>query len=300
MSTRCDDIIDDARRILALDRLGMPCSNDAQAIFSSMNALRQSAGPEVFDELVTRGFLAGAAERYETYIAADMRAVPAVRYKMGTPAEEMQHFCGEWPRHDVELSPFAASAYAVTNSVYATFDSRRDNMPSDERSHPIADVTWFDAAVFALWVGCRLPTEAEWEYLCGAGGQAPWCCADVRDLASYAWYSANADDRTHPVGTRLPNMLDMYDMHGNVWEWCADDYSHTYYASAPRRDPLNDHAAENGTAPANTHKVSRGGGFYALAEMCRTRYRLHDPGNYYAHDLGFRLARGPQTYERMS
>jgi formylglycine-generating enzyme required for sulfatase activity len=299
MSTRCDDIIDDARRILALDRLGRPCSKDTQAIFSCMNALRQSAGLEVFDELVTRGFLAGAAERYATYIAADMRAIPAVRFEMGTLPGEVKHFCGESPRHEVELSPFAAAAYAVTNSLYATFDPRSGDISSDERFNPVTGVTWFDAAVFASWVGSRLPTEAEWEYLCGAGSWAQWCCADERKLSAYAWYSENAEDRTHPVGTRMPNMLDMYDMHGNVWEWCADDYSDTYYTPEPCRDPLNDHAAGNGTASADTHKVSRGGGFYALAEMCRTRYRLHDPGDYYARDLGFRLVCGTQTYERM-
>jgi formylglycine-generating enzyme required for sulfatase activity len=297
-----DDLIARARGVLALDRNGLPACRDTQAIFSVMRALRQSAGPDAFDELVTHGFLAGAAERYDRDIAADMRAVPAVCYEMGTHPEDLQHFCGESPQHRVELSPFAASAYAVTNSLYAAFDAKWRAEAEAFPSNPVTGVTWFDATVFASWVGCRLLTEAEWEYLCGAGNWAQWCCGDEDKLPAYAWYSENAEDRTHPVGTRMPNMLDIYDMHGNVWEWCADDYSDEYYssASALERDPLNDHSVGNGTAPANTHKVSRGGGYYALAEMCRTRYRLHDPAHYKATDLGFRLARGTHTQEGMA
>ena len=290
-----DDLIATARDVLALDRAGLPACHDTQAIFSVIRELRRSAEPEAFEELVTHGFLAGAAERYDRVIAADMRAIPAVRYEMGTPLEDLQHFCGESPQHQVELSPFAASAYAVTNSLYATFDAEWLDKAKASPENPVTGVTWFDATVFASWVGCRLPTEAEWEYLCGAGNWDQWCCGNEHKLPAYAWYSENAEDRTHPVGTLTPNMLDMYDMHGNVWEWCADDYSGEYYSSASERDPLNDHSAGNGTAPANTHKVSRGGGFYALAEMCRTRYRLHDPAQYKASDLGFRLARGTQT-----
>jgi formylglycine-generating enzyme required for sulfatase activity len=295
-----DDLIAAAHDVLALDWRGRPCCHDSQAIFSIMRALRRSVEPATYEELVTGGFLAGAAERYERYIAASMRSIAAVRYEMGTPPDEVKHFCGESPRHEVELSPFTASAYAVTNELYAIFDARRNVVSKDLQASPVSDVTWFDAAVFGLWVGCRLPTEAEWEYLCGAGSETMWCCADARDLPAYAWYSENAEDYAHPVGTRQPNALGMYDMHGNVWEWCADDYSSEYYASAPLHNPLNEQSATNGTAPYKAHKVSRGGGFYALAEMCRTQYRLHDPGYYRAPDLGFRLVRGTQAYERIN
>lgn len=295
-----DDLLAAAHDVLALDWMGQPCCHDTQTIFSVIRALRRTGEPEIYDKLVTNGFLAGAPERYDRYIAAGMREIPAVRYEMGTPPDELKHFCGEEPRHPVELSPFTASAYAVTNELYARFDARRAAVPKDMRANPVTDVTWFDAVVFGLWVGCRLPTEAEWEYLCGAGGKAQWCCADIHDLPAYAWYSENAEDRTHPVGTRQPNMLGMYDMHGNVWEWCADDYDGEYYSSAPVRDPLNSHSASNGTEPSKAHRISRGGGFFALAEMCRTRYRLHDPGYYWAQDLGFRLVRGTQAYERIN
>jgi formylglycine-generating enzyme required for sulfatase activity len=294
-----DDAISAARNILTLDRRGAPCYKDTLEIYFTVTTLQRFAAPEVVDELVTCGFLAGAAERYSQYVAPDMREIPAVRYNMGTSPDEVKHFCGESPCHTVELSPFKASAHTVTNGLYAIFDPSRGEISKDARSLPVTDVTWFDAAVFALWMGCRLPTEAEWEYLCGVGGSAQWCCPSAYDLPTYAWYSDNADDQPHPVGTRLPNTLGMYDMHGNVWEWCADDYGDQYYAVAPLRDPLNQRRPADRIELSKTHKVSRGGGFYALSEMCRTRYRLHDPGYYWARDLGFRLTSGVPEEERM-
>jgi formylglycine-generating enzyme required for sulfatase activity len=89
------------------------------------------------------------------------------------------------------------------------------------------------------------------------------------------------------VATREPNALGLFDFHGNVWEWCEDDYAADFYGRAPLSDPIN-YGPE---VSRHTHKVSRGGGFLALAEMCRTRFRLHDPAEFWAPDLGFRLAR---------
>jgi formylglycine-generating enzyme required for sulfatase activity len=299
-----DTTVDRARAVLALDRAGRPRCTDTRRVYAALAALRRAAGPDVVAGVVDHGFLAGARERYERHVAPTMRALPAVRFQMGTDAARVRYFCGESPRHPVELSPFAVSAYPVTNELYALFDPARAAAPGDRRHWPVADVTWYDAAVFAMWVGCRLPTEAEWEYCCGAGGPAEWCCAEERDLPRHAWYSENAGDRPHPVGTREPNTLGLYDLHGNAWEWCADDYGADWYARAPLHDPCNralggdhpggDHLGGDhpgGDHDDERHKVARGGGYYALAEMCRTRFRLHDPAGYWAADLGFRLAR---------
>jgi formylglycine-generating enzyme required for sulfatase activity len=151
-------------------------------------------------------------------------------------------------------------------------------------------VTWHEASLFAAWVGCRLPTEAEWEFACGGGSDAEWCCADEAELARHAWYSENAAGELHEVGTREPNRLGVFDCHGSVWEWCADAYDQDFYASSPSVDPAGPPPDTGVEAEPRVHRVCRGGSVHALAEMCRTRYRLHEPASFWAGDLGFRLA----------
>lgn len=204
---------------------------------------------------------------------------------MGTSTNEAHHFCGETPSHDVELSAFAIATVPVTNDLFGLFDHARRNLPRAEGRLPVADVTWHDATTFAAWMGCRLPTEAEWEFACGGGSAAQWCCASADELTAYAWFSQNSDDCLHNVATRQPNSLGLFDMHGNVWEWCADAYDQDFYARSPLHDPANAVARPHG------HRVCRGGSIFALAEMCRSRYRLHEPEQFWAQDLGFRLAR---------
>jgi formylglycine-generating enzyme len=225
------------------------------------------------------------AERYAEYIAETMREIPATSFAMGTEKSATRHFCGEAPQHEVELSPFAISNVPVTNELFALLDERRRDISAADRSKPVTDVTWYDAVTFAAWMGCRLPTEAEWEFACGAGAPYEWCCSDERELPRHAWFSENARGKLHPAGQREPNALGLFDLHGNVWEWCWDAYEQDYYALAPRRDPL--HSKRD----PHTHRVCRGGSMHALAEMCRTRYRFHEPPDFWAADLGFRLAR---------
>lgn len=274
--------IDRARAVLALDRTGRPLCPDRGEIYTTIQALRAAGQP---GRRLVDGFLSGAEERYAAHVAPLLRRLDGCRFEMGSGVEERRHFCGEVPRHPVVLPAFAIGTVPVTNGLFALLDPARSALGPDL---PVVDVTWFDAAVFALWVGCRLPTEAEWEYACGAGAAGQWCNADPGRLADHAWYSENAGGRAHPVAARAPNELGLFDLHGNVWEWCEDDYAADYYARAPLTDPVN----VDGPTRRDTHKVSRGGGFLALAEMCRTRYRLHDPAEFWAGDLGFRLARG--------
>ena len=110
--------------------------------------------------------------------------------------------------------------------------------------HPVVNVSWNDALAFCRWLSkkegkiCRLPTEAEWEYACRAGSTTRYCFGDdASDLGEYAWYGANSDRKTHPVGTKKPNAWGLYDMHGNAWEWCADGYDAEYYEKSPTDDP---------------------------------------------------------------
>jgi len=284
-----DRVVAYASPRLALDRAGFPACPDRAEIYGALQAVRRTGDADAITELVDQGFLAGAGERFGGHVAPLLRRIPPGRFQMGTPAGELRHFCGESPRHEVELPALAISRVPVTNQLFGLLDPARAAGSADQRQLPVVDVSWFDAVVFAAWVGCRLPSEAEWEYACGGGADSQWCCDTADRLPQFAWYSENSQDRPHPVGTREPNQLGLFDLHGNAWEWCQDDYAADFYARSPVRAPVNDDPARPAEATGQTHKVARGGGFYALDEMCRTRFRLHDPARYSALDLGFRI-----------
>lgn len=232
-----------------------------------------------------------AEERYAEYIAPLMVQIEPRPFAMGTRPDAAAHFCGETPQHVVELSPFSIAAVAVTNELWARFDHERGSLPRRAWHLAVVGVTWFEATLFARWVGCELPTEAQWEYACGAGSPTEWCCADEHDLPAHAWYSDNTRGRIHEVGTREPNTLGLFDLHGNVWEWCADVYERDFYQRSRRRDPFNGGSSD---AAEGAMRACRGGSISALAEMCRTRYRQPEPPAFSAQDLGFRLVR--RTY----
>jgi formylglycine-generating enzyme required for sulfatase activity len=154
--------------------------------------------------------------------------------------------------------------------------------------HPVVCVSWMDAKAFCTWLGqktgktCRLPTEAQWEYACRAGSTGKWCFGDNEGgLTEYAWYEGNSNDRTHPVGRKNPNSWGLYDMHGNVWEWCEDWYAGEYYRHSPREDP---------TGPAiGRDRVLRGGTWCGESDECRSAYRDgYAPTETFA-DTGFRV-----------
>ena len=131
--------------------------------------------------------------------------------------------------------------------------------------------------------GYRLPTEAEWEYACRAKSTTLYPFGDdAGKLGEYAWYASNSESKTHPVGQKLPNAWGLYDMLGNVWEWCADWYDEKYYASSPPADPPG--------APGASHRVIRGGSWYGDPGYCRPAYRGRYTPGYRYDDLGFRVA----------
>jgi formylglycine-generating enzyme required for sulfatase activity len=280
------DVLRDAREALRLDSSGRPRRLNSRGVLRALSVIATMGGEDAIDEIVCNGFLAGADERYAVHVEPQMRVVGGRPFTMGSDASGIPYFQGESPRHQVMLSPFAVSTVPVTNALYALFDSRRD-LPRAADDHPAVDVTWYDAALCAAWVGCLLPTEAQWEYACGAGSPEQWCSAEA-DLPRYAWYSENASGTVHPVATRTPNALGLHDFHGQVWEWCRDDYDVAFYARAPGRDPVNFARPAEQHTPQR-HKVTRGGSCCSLAEMCRTRFRFHEPARFWAHDLGFRL-----------
>ncbi|MBF0625226.1 MAG: SUMF1/EgtB/PvdO family nonheme iron enzyme [Magnetococcales bacterium] len=159
-----------------------------------------------------------------------------------------------------------------------------------QEEHPVETVSWNDVQGFisrlnqASGSRFRLPTEAEWEYACRGGGlDDPYCGG--ADPGAVAWFNANSEGSTHPVGTRSPNRFGLYDMSGNVWEWVSDWYEPGYYFGSPKRNPAG---PESGNA-----KVFRGGAWLSDTNYIRAtvRYKF-DPEKKY-NLLGFRLVRMP-------
>jgi formylglycine-generating enzyme required for sulfatase activity/proteasome lid subunit RPN8/RPN11 len=289
--------LDWIREVLALDGAGRPRCRNSQLVLHCIGALLSTARQDAIEDLLGNGFLREVEHRYAEYIESNMVRLNAARFLMGTSAARARHFCGEVPQHSVELSPFSIGRFLVTNELLGLLDESRLGVPAATRSAPAVNVSWFDAVLFALWVGCRLPTEAEWEYACSAGSDAEWCCENEFTLPEYAWFSENADNEVLPVGMRQANGFGIFDMHGNAWEWCQDTYDQDYYGHSSVKDPVRDPFTGSGTARLNRHdhRCCRGGSVHALAEMCRTRYRLHEPPRFLANDLGFRLAHSPIT-----
>jgi formylglycine-generating enzyme required for sulfatase activity len=207
---------------------------------------------------------------------------------MGTPGNNT-----ESPQHEVTLSPFVLGKYPITRGQWkAIMGDNPSNFQEDNL--PVETVTWDDAVEFCQELSTqtglefRLPSEAEWEYACRAGSKTSYSFGeDSNQLKEYAWYDYNSNNKTNPVGQKKPNAWGLYDLHGNVWEWCGDDW-HDNYNGAPNDGSiwLND----------NRYKVIRGGSCYFLASRCRCAYRYSLARAYKDYDNGFRVALGiPRT-----
>jgi formylglycine-generating enzyme required for sulfatase activity/proteasome lid subunit RPN8/RPN11 len=280
-----DDAISSTHRILELDGNSRPACRNNKLIFRAIDKVLKTKDMDLIDDLLVNGFLQGSGDRFLTYVAPLLCSLSGGSFQRGTEEVETRHFCGESPRRTVELSPFSISRIQITNELLSVFDPKREDVSTADRQKPAGKVTWFDASVFAMWMGCRLPTEAEWEFACGAGNPSEWCCETEELLPKYAWYSENSAGELHAVGMRKANQFGLFDLHGNVWEWCQDVYEQDYYCKSPISNPIN-----RGDPEQSEDRVCRGGSIHALAEMCRTRYRLHEPPEFWAPDLGFRLA----------
>jgi formylglycine-generating enzyme required for sulfatase activity len=212
--------------------------------------------------------------------------IPGGQFMMGG-----DKYDDEKPIHEVSISPFRLGKYAVTNEEYGRFiegsgatkpgywEDQRFNQPRQ----PVVGVSWHDAKAFAKWVGGRLPSEAEWEYACRAGTTTEYCSGDSEeDLDRVGWHRRNSGEKLHVVGEKEPNAFGLYDMHGNVWEWCEDDW-HGNYDGAP----VDGSAWVNG--PRDGARVVRGGSWDDTPEHCRSAYRvLYYPA--YRYDVvGFRI-----------
>ncbi len=217
-------------------------------------------------------------------IGMKFNLIPAGEYMMGSPKGELS-LPTERPQHKVHITkPFYLGVTEVTQEQYekvmgknpSRFSSAGDSATQvqgmDTSSFPVERVSWEDAEEFCQKLTAmegreyRLPTEAQWEYACRAGTTTEYCFGDdAARLQEYGWYGDNADKRTHPVAQKKANAWGLYDMHGNVWEWCADWYDTDYYCKSPLSDPPG--------AAQGTYRVDRGGCWRVSASVCRSAYR---------------------------
>jgi formylglycine-generating enzyme required for sulfatase activity len=234
--------------------------------------------------------------------------IPAGEFLMGSPDSDTYARAHEKPQHRVRITqPFCLGATSVTQGQYRAVTGASPSHFKGSDDLPVEEVCWYDAIVFCNKLsereglkpfyqngtgfrlggeGYRLPTEAEWEYACRAGSQTRFSFGDdPASLGEYGWFDGNSGHKTHPVGQKRPNAWGLYDMHGNVWEWCDDWFEANYYANSPGADPLGPSEAAD--------RVSRGGSWYNDPLYCRAAtHGWRTPGKRY-YDLGFRLARAP-------
>jgi len=198
-------------------------------------------------------------------------------FQMGSNSGEPD----EKPVHTVTVKGFYMDKYEVTQAEYRRVMGTNPSYFTNCADCPVELVTWHDAMAYAQKVGKRLPTEAEWEYAARGGNQSRgYKYAGSDNLDAVGWYDGNSGGKTHPVGQKQPNELGLYDMSGNVWEWCADWYGENYYAKSPQDNP---------TGPASgSHRVLRGGSWLNYDYYCPVSSRLRFNPVSRNGDVGFR------------
>ena len=271
----------------ALDRVAR--RHDADEIVVLAQRHLSSAGAEVPVGVMTPD------EQRLVHEASGVRfvLVPAGSFSMGGKAYD-----DEQPVHSVTITkPFWLAEHPVTNRQYERFLRATDRDPPeywgrsgyDHPDQPVVGVSWDDAFAFGDWAELRLPSEAEWEYACRAGTTSAYSSGDTEaDLSRAGWWSGNSEGRLHSVGEKEANAFGLYDMHGNVWEWCQDEWSENYDESAGVH-PAAFEPKESGSR----ERVVRGGGYRYDASNARSASRDRDPPDVRFDLLGFRPALTP-------
>jgi len=214
--------------------------------------------------------------------------IPPGEFMMGSPDSEKDRHSDEGPQHRVRISKgFYMSVTEVTQAqCKAVMGSNPSSFQGDDL--PVEQASWNDAIEFCNKLsqkegkGYRLPTEAEWEYACRAGSTTRFYFGDGdSQLSHYAWYDVNSGSKTHRVGKKKPNAFGLYDMHGNVLEWCSDWYDAGYYSQSPGDDPKGPSTGQ--------YRVFRGGRWGSSANSCRVAARNFLTPVDCSFSLGFRL-----------
>ncbi len=197
-------------------------------------------------------------------------------FQMGSNSD----YDDEKPVHTVTVSSFYMDKTEVTQAEYRKVMGKNPSKFSGCDDCPVENVSWHDANEYAKKVGKRLPTEAEWEYAARGGNKSKgYRYSGSNDLDAVGWYDNNSSGKTHPVAQKQPNELGLYDMSGNVWEWCSDRYGD--YSSSSQTDPQGSNSGE--------YRVLRGGSWLNHVSSCRVadRFRFNPDGR--SISLGFRL-----------
>jgi formylglycine-generating enzyme required for sulfatase activity len=224
-------------------------------------------------------------------IGMEFVLVPEGSFRMGGDKKLEQAEDHENPRHIVKFSKaFYMGKYEVTQLQWSEIMNNNPSKFIDDL-RPVEHVSWNDVQVFIQKLNTkeetnkyRLPTEAEWEYSARAGSQSSYTFgSDTNILSQYAWYRNNSGGKTHPVGQLKPNAWGLYDMHGNVHEWCQDWFDRKYYSQSPSNDPLG---PSTGLA-----KALRGGDWGSEDWYCRCASRSLSSLDRRSDRLGFRLVR---------
>ena len=224
---------------------------------------------------------------------AQAGAIPLVQVKGGCfQMGDLFDYGGadEKPVHEVCVDGFAIGRYPVTQGEWVAVMGSNPSQYQDGDDLPVENVSWSDAQAFikalSLKTGrkWRLPSEAEWEYAArGAGKKQKYPgTSSEEELEQYAWLESNSGLRTHPVGTRKPNDLGIYDMAGNVWQWVQDRYDRDYYRQSPRQNPKGD--------PFGANRILKGGSVYQQASFLRVSGRDYQDPARRANCVGLRLA----------
>ena len=245
--------------------------------------------------------------------------VPSGTFMMGSPRRDPDHDDDEVPEHKVTIGKaFYMGTCEVTNAQFRRFRPDHDSgahvaQPLDMDQQPVVEVAWDDATAFCRWLSAqdgkryRLPTEAEWEYACRAGGAGyyqwgddpgdgrGWCNghdATSERINRLEWQGFPWDDGvavSSPVGRFRPNAWGLYDMHGNVCEWCQDWYDATYYQRSPPADPSGSSETRATVCPEGKCRVLRGGSWYQKPSVCRSAKRDFTQPFRAHHLVGFRV-----------
>ncbi|NCR28056.1 MAG: SUMF1/EgtB/PvdO family nonheme iron enzyme [Microcystis aeruginosa LE13-04] len=225
-------------------------------------------------------------EKLPKGVKLEMVSLPAGKFLMGSPESN-----DEKPQHQVKVNSFAIGKYPITQAQYQAVMGNNPSEFKNNPQNPVECVSWNDAKAFCQKLSqitgktYRLPTEAEWEYACRAGTTTRYYFGDdANQLGDYAWYDGNSGGKTHPVGQKKPNGWGLYDMSGNVWEWCEDNW-HGNYIGAP----------DDGSAwldNDNDYPILRGGSCFTYPDNCRSAYRSLNIRRGFFSNGGFRVVCG--------
>ncbi len=223
--------------------------------------------------------------------------IPPGRFRMGSPTNEVDRLNGEGPQTAVTISHgFWIGKHEVTQGEYLAVTGSNPSSHASDPSRPVESLSWFDATGYCTALTqrertagristnsvYRLPTEAEWEYVCRAWTSTRFSYGEdpgYTNLTDYAWYWDNSGFMTHRVEQKLPNPWGLYDVHGNVWEWCQDWWS-DYLPGGMVLDPQG--------PTAGSRRVIRGGDWGLVARLCRSAARTSSDPDHGTDLIGFR------------